>query len=45
MPCGNCGKTHQYVRTDVEAINSDQAPSTDFVDQMPLASVISTDVA
>lgn len=45
MPCGNCGKTHQYIRTDVEAINSDQAPSTDFVDQMPLASVISTDVA
>lgn len=45
MPCGNCGKTHQYLRTDVVAVNSDQAPTSDYVDQIPLASVISTDVS
>jgi hypothetical protein len=43
--CGNCGESHQYIRTDVEAINSDQAPAADFADQMPLATVVSTDVA
>jgi hypothetical protein len=45
MPCGNCGDTHQYIRTDVVAVNTDQAPPSDYVDQMPLASVVSTDVA
>lgn len=45
MPCGKCGETHQYIRTDVVAVNTDHAPPSDYVDQMPLASVISTDVA
>jgi hypothetical protein len=44
-PCDKCGDTHQYIRTDVEAVIIDQAPPSDFVDQMPLASVISSDAA
>jgi hypothetical protein len=43
MPCRSCGSTHDYIRTDVECIVLEQAPPSDFVDQIPLASVISKD--
>lgn len=45
MPCESCGSKHQYIRTDVEAVTTEQAPPPDFVDQMPWASVLSTDVS
>ena len=38
MPCESCGSRHQYIRTDVEAVTTEQAPPSEFVDQMSLAS-------
>lgn len=45
MPCESCGSKHEYIRTDVEAIVIEKAPPSDFVDQIPAASVISSEVA
>jgi hypothetical protein len=45
MPCTKCGSTDTYSRNDVTALVADDPPPADFVDQMPLASVKSIDVA
>ena len=43
MRCQACGSTHDYIRTDIQCVVLDQAPPSDFVDQIPTTEVVSKD--
>jgi len=40
MRCGVCGAKNQFLRTDMEYPIRDEAPPSDFYDQLPLTSVV-----
>lgn len=43
MPCWTCGTTETYSRNDIQGYTTDEAPNSDFVDQIPLTSILKSD--